>query len=305
MSDKLLEVHIRHTLHTAHGILPMEVDFVLPGNSILVLTGPSGSGKTTLLRQIAGLILPESGRITFGQNLWLDTPKGIHLPAQQRHIGFVFQDYALFPNMTVRENLDFALPQSGNRELISHLMEIAGLMQLADRKPHQLSGGQQQRVALVRALVREPELLLMDEPFAALDPEMQLQLQDLLLKLRRERPFTVILVTHDMGEIFRLADQVAILDTGKLTRIGTPAEVYLNDTTEGLFVYGEVLTCQRNGEMLAIRAWIDGKIRQFDIPAHWETQLQPGVAFTLHYSPGKADIRIIHPNGDAPLAAAP
>lgn len=293
MSDNLLEVHIRHTLHTAEGILPMEVDFALPGNSILALTGPSGTGKTTLLRQIAGLAIPESGRITFGKNPWLDTASRLHVPAQQRHIGFVFQDYALFPNMTVMQNLEFALSKTHNKELISHLLETAGLTQLTTRKPHQLSGGQQQRVALARALVREPELLLMDEPFAALDPDMQLQLQDLLLKLHRERPFTIILVTHDVGEIFRLTDQVAVMGNGRLIRIGSPAEVYLNDQTDALLIYGEVLTRERRNEMLSVQAWIDGKIRQFNVPMHWEAQLRPGAKFTLHYSGGDVEIRIL------------
>ena len=293
MSDNLLDVHIRHTLHTAEGILPMEVDFALAGNSILALTGPSGAGKTTLLRQIAGLAMPESGRINFGKNPWLDTASRIHVPAQQRHIGFVFQDYALFPNMTVMQNLEFALPKIHNKELVGHLLEAAGLTQLTTRKPHQLSGGQQQRVALARALVREPELLLMDEPFAALDPDMQLQLQDLLLKLHRERPFTVILVTHDIGEIFRLADQVAVMENGKLARLGTPAEVYLNDQTEALIIYGEVLTCERHNETLSVQAWIDGKIRQINVPTHWEAQLQPGAKFALHYGGGHVEIRAI------------
>jgi molybdate transport system ATP-binding protein len=276
----------------------MEIDFTLPGNSVLALTGPSGAGKTTLLRQIAGLATPESGRIIFGQNQWLDTTSRIHIPAQQRHIGFVFQDYALFPNMTVMQNLEFALPKIHNAELIGHLLETAGLTQLTDRKPHQLSGGQQQRVALARALVREPELLLMDEPFAALDPDMQLQLQDLLLKLHRERPFTVIVVTHDMGEIFRLADQVAMLEMGKVTRFGTPQEVYLPDSAQpdAPFIYGEVLTTERRGEALLIRAWIDGKIRQLEIPQHLEAQMQPGAKFTLHYSAGDGGIRVVGGN---------
>jgi len=273
----------------------MEVNFTLPGNSILALTGPSGSGKTTLLRQIAGLAMPGSGCIMFGKNQWLDTANSIHLPAQQRHIGFVFQDYALFPNMTVMQNLEFALPRKHNKELIGHLLETAGLTQLSDRKPHQLSGGQQQSVALARALVREPELLLMDEPFAALDPDMQLQLQDLLLKLHRERPFTVILVTHDMGEIFRLADQVAVMETGRLTRIGTPSEVYLDENNiQELIIYGEVLTYERREETLSVQAWIGGKIRQINIPAHWEAQLQPGAKFTVYYSRGTMEVRVIN-----------
>lgn len=222
MSDNLLDVHIRHTLHTVHGILPMEVDFSLARGSMMVLTGPSGAGKTTLLRLIAGLIHPDSGRITFENNTWLDSSLRVHVPVQKRHIGFVFQDYALFPHMTVRKNLLFALARNQSAEIADELLEATGLSQLADRSPAQLSGGQQQRVALARALVRKPELLLMDEPFAALDPEMRLQLQDLLLKLHRKHGFSAIIVTHDMGEIFRLADHVAIMEAGKLTRTGTP-----------------------------------------------------------------------------------
>lgn len=275
----------------------MEIDFALPGNSILALTGPSGAGKTTLLRQIAGLARPESGRIVFGNNQWLDIANGIHIPAQQRHIGFVFQDYALFPNMTVMQNLEFALPKIHNTDLVGHLLETAGLMQLADRKPYQLSGGQQQRVALARALVREPELLLMDEPFAALDPDMQLLLQDLLLKLRRERPFTMILVTHDMGEIFKLADQVTVMEHGKLRQFGKPADVFLTDPSplDGMLLHGEVLTCVRTGETLLVQAWIENRVRTLNLPLHLEPQLAPGQSFTIHYTPDPAGIRIIDP----------
>ncbi|GGM98173.1 hypothetical protein GCM10010967_35000 [Dyadobacter beijingensis] len=295
MSDNLLDVHIRHTLHTAHGVLPMEVDFALARGQIMALTGPSGAGKTTLLRLIAGLIHPKTGRISFQNDRWLDSRTRLHIPAQDRHIGFVFQDYALFPHLTVRKNLLFALAKNQSPAVVDELLEATGLAQLADRKPAQLSGGQQQRVALARALVRKPELLLMDEPFAALDPEMRYQLQDLLLQLHRQQAFSVILVTHDMGEIFRLADRVAMMEKGKLTHFGTPSEVYLNEqtATDGLVIYGEVLTCEHHEDTLAATAWIDGKIRRLSLPLHYENQLRPGVTFTLHYAGGNADLRII------------
>jgi len=300
VSDSQLDVHIRHTLHTAHGVLPMEVGFSLARGGIMALTGPSGAGKTTLLRLIAGLIHPGSGHIAFQNDVWLDTASRVHVPAQKRHIGFVFQDYALFPHMTVRKNLRFALAENQSPEIVDELLEATGLTQLADRKPAQLSGGQQQRVALARALVRKPDLLLMDEPFAALDPEMRLQLQDLLLALHRQHNFSVILVTHDMAEIFRLADHVGLMETGKLTRFGTPAEIYLNEVPQpgSLLIYGEVLTCERQGDKLSIHAWIDGKIRQLTVPAHLETQMQAGSTFTMHYSTENAGIRIIEPGSD-------
>jgi molybdate transport system ATP-binding protein len=300
VSDNPLDVHIRHTLHTAHGVLPLEVDFSLARGGIMALTGPSGAGKTTLLRLIAGLIHPTSGRIAFQNEVWLDTASRVHIPAQKRHIGFVFQDYALFPHMTVRKNLNFALAESQPGEIVDELLEATGLTQLADRKPAQLSGGQQQRVALARALVRKPDLLLMDEPFAALDPEMRLQLQDLLLKLHRQHHFSVILVTHDMAEIFRLADHVGLMETGKLTRFGTPAELYLNEMPKPgtLLIYGEVLTCERQGDTLAVHAWIGGKIRQLTVPAHLEAQMQAGKTFTMHYATESAEIRMIRPGSD-------
>ena len=295
MSDNPLDVHIRHTLHTAQGVLPMEVDFSLVRGSMMALTGPSGSGKTTLLRLIAGLIHPTSGRIAFQNEVWLDTASRIYVPAQKRHIGFVFQDYALFPHMTVRKNLSFALAENQSSGIVNEMLEATGLMQLADRKPAQLSGGQQQRVALARALVRKPDLLLMDEPFAALDPEMRYQLQDLLLKLHRQHNFSVILVTHDMAEIFRLADYVGLMETGKLTRFGTPSELYLNEPSQpdAILIYGEVLTCERNGDTLEIRAWIDGKIKHLTVPAHLEAQMQVGSTFAMHYATSHAEIRIV------------
>lgn len=294
MSDNLLEVQIHHTLHTAHGILPMEVTFTLPKAGIMALTGPSGAGKTTLLKQIAGLITPESGSISFNGKHWLDTSSQVRVPAQARNIGFVFQDYALFPHLTVLGNLLFALPNGGNPDVAHELLEITGLKGLAQRKPHEISGGQQQRVALARALVRKPDLLLMDEPFAALDTEMRFQLQDMLLRLRRQHAFSVILVTHNMGEIFRLADQVAVMDSGKVLRFGTPSEIYLSEPEPAgeLLIYGEVLTCERNDDHLVVNAWIENKVRMLKVPLHLQAQLIPGSSFALHYAADPAQIRI-------------
>jgi molybdate transport system ATP-binding protein len=295
VSDNLLEVQIRHTLHTAHGILPMEVTFELPKAGIMALTGPSGAGKTTLLKQIAGLIMPESGTITFNGEPWLNTPSNVHLPAQERNIGFVFQDYALFPHLTVLGNLLFALPRDSKPDIAHELLEITGLTGLAQRKPYEISGGQQQRVALARALVREPDLLLMDEPFAALDPDMRYQLQDLLLRLRRQHSFSAIVVTHNIGEIFRLADQVAVMDSGKLLRFGTPSEIYLSEKEPAgeMLIYGEVLTCERKDDHLTVNAWIENRVRELKLPLHLEPQLAPGSAFTMHYSANPAQIRIV------------
>ncbi|NIJ55786.1 sulfate/molybdate ABC transporter ATP-binding protein [Dyadobacter arcticus] len=273
----------------------MEVSFQLPKGHIMALTGPSGAGKTTLLKQIAGLINPETGRISFNSTTWFDSDLNVKLPTQQRNIGFVFQDYALFPNMTVRENLLFALSKGEDQGIVADLLKDTGLTQLSGRKPFQLSGGQQQRVALARALVLKPDLLLLDEPFAALDHIMRHQLQDLLLKFQQRYQFSVIIVTHDIGEIFRLAEQVAVMDNGKLVSFGTPYEVYLNKKTPSghLIIHAEVLSCQKQNNILHVQALVENKIRELELPVEMEIQLLPGTHFTLQYGTDSPQIGII------------
>ncbi|CAG5070551.1 Fe(3+) ions import ATP-binding protein FbpC 2 [Dyadobacter sp. CECT 9623] len=286
MSDSQLNIAIRHTLHTAQGILPMEVSFSLEKAAIMALTGHSGAGKTTLLKQIAGLLMPEEGNIKTENSAWLDTQNQISLPPQQRNIGFVFQDYALFPNMTVAENLTFALPKGGDRTIIKELLEATGLENLSGRKPDQLSGGQQQRVALARALVRKPELLLLDEPFSAVDPDMRYQLQELILKFHKLFQFTAIIVTHETSEIFRLADQVGIMENGKLPQFGPPAQVYLNinQPEKDLYIHGEIINYTKTADCIFANALIDNKIRLVKLPLGMEENILAGKKFTLSLS---------------------
>ncbi|MCE7061633.1 ABC transporter ATP-binding protein [Dyadobacter sp. CY343] len=283
MSDSQLNIAIRHTLHTAQGTLPMEVSFSLEKAAIMALTGPSGAGKTTLLKQIAGLLMPEEGKIAIGNALWLDTQNQYKSPPQQRNIGFVFQDYALFPNMSVAENLTFALPKGGDKTIVEELLEATRLENLADRKPSQISGGQQQRVALARALVRKPELLLLDEPFSAVDPEMRYQLQEFILKFHKLYQFTAIIVTHETSEIFRLADQVGIMENGKLTQFGPPAQVYLNNSQpeKDLYIHGEIINYTKTADCILANAWIDNKIRLIELPFGMEEKALTGKKFTL------------------------
>ncbi|WP_229214341.1 sulfate/molybdate ABC transporter ATP-binding protein [Dyadobacter flavalbus] len=298
MSDNLLDINIRHSLHTAHGTLPMEVVFTLKQGNILAVTGPSGAGKTTLLKQIAGLINPQSGKITFDGQVWFDDTTKKSFPPQLRNTGFVFQDYALFPHFTVEENLSFALQKEDDKSIVTELLEATGLTQLAGRKPFQLSGGQQQRVALARALVRKPRLLLLDEPFAALDYAMRYSLQALLLKFRQQFRFSIIIVTHDIGELFRLADQVIVMDHGKIEKAGTPAELFIqeNTSTQDFIIHGEVLACTKQNNQLHVSALIENKIRMLTLPLHFETELIPGNNFTLHYPLDSAQIRLITPS---------
>ncbi|WP_051664295.1 ABC transporter ATP-binding protein [Dyadobacter crusticola] len=285
MSDNQLKIAIRHSLHTANGEFPMEVSFALEKGSIMALTGPSGAGKTTLLKQIAGLQSPQQGKINFDQTVWLDSENQRNLPPQHRNIGFVFQDYALFPNMTVVENLKYALSKGSDPTIVNELLAATGLDQLSHRKPNQLSGGQQQRVALARALVRKPGLLLLDEPFSAVDPEMRYQLQELILQFHTNYRFTAIIVTHETAEIFRLADQVGVMENGKLTRFGAPATIYLNTNApeESLFIHGEVLRSEIAEDQLLVDVLIESKIRRIRLPLTMQSEIVVGRKFALKY----------------------
>jgi molybdate transport system ATP-binding protein len=222
MGDILMPmIHLRARMNLlfATGPAPLDVDFSLKAGSLTGLCGPSGSGKTTLLRILAGLTVPESGMIRVGDRIWLDTTQRIQLPTQQRKVGMVFQDAALFPHLTVRQNVAFAA-ENHRDSLVDELLILVDVEKLADRKPATLSGGQRQRVALIRALARRPEVLLLDEPFSALDFETREQLLNELVRLHRQFGTTTVLVSHHQDEIQRVADGILALKQGKLTDVG-------------------------------------------------------------------------------------
>lgn len=199
----------------AEGPGALRVQTTIAAGSLTALVGPSGSGKTTLLRLVAGLETPQQGRIVVDESIWLDTQQRISRPPQQRSVGYVFQDTALFPNMTVRENIRYAATPS-QQTAIPELIEATGLVAFADQKPGRLSGGQRQRVALARALVRQPQLLLLDEPFAALDNESAQSLRHVLLTLHLTWGTTTLLVSHHEGDVQALADRVIQLVQGRI-----------------------------------------------------------------------------------------
>ena len=201
-----------------------QVNLEIKNGSLIALLGPSGSGKSTLLRILAGLENPDEGRI------WLDGQDTTQVPLQKREIGFVFQNYALFPHLTVSENIAFGLDIrsiSSNRKLqrVQELLQLMQLEKFADRYPHQLSGGQRQRVALARALAVEPKVLLLDEPFAALDAKIRKQLRQWLRTLHQHISVTTVFVTHDHIEAFELAHEIVVLENGNIIQIGTPQEI--------------------------------------------------------------------------------
>ncbi|MBT8290326.1 MAG: ABC transporter ATP-binding protein [Muriicola sp.] len=238
----MVEVRIHKKLGAGTAEFTLNTDLTIAEGSLLTLYGPSGSGKTSLLRGIAGLLPPDKGYIAFQDRTWFNSEKKINLPPQKRNIGYVFQDYALFPNMTVIENLKFAKSKSAPNNIIADLLDVMDLAALENRKPETLSGGQKQRVALARALVQQPDVLLLDEPLAALDTDMRLSLQDHILDAHNKLGLTTIMVSHDLGEIMKLSDTTAIMKEGRITQLGPPGELFMEKHISGKFQFtGTVL----------------------------------------------------------------
>ena len=213
------------------GPIRLNAEFGCARGELLALVGPSGSGKTSVLRAIAGLLKPPGlqGRVSIGEQpdeVWFDSTRGLWQAPQQRRVGLVFQHYALFPHLTALENVALAARPEKTSDYFDALFERMGLMGLQNRRPSQLSGGQQQRVALARALAREPQVLLLDEPFSAVDAPTRQTLYRELAALRQSVAIPMVLVTHDLEEARRLADRVVILDRGESLQIGPPASVF-------------------------------------------------------------------------------
>lgn len=209
------------------------VTLEVKGGELVALLGPSGCGKTTLLRIVAGFISQTNGKVIIG-----DRPIDV-LPPNRREIGIVFQNYALFPHMTVAENIAYGLAARGESravqaERVAEMLATVRMEGFADRKPRQLSGGQQQRVALARALAIRPRILLLDEPFAALDKNLRLDMQIEIKRLQRQFALTAIMVTHDQDEAMSIADRIAVMSHGKIEQLGSPVEIY--DEPATLFV---------------------------------------------------------------------
>jgi molybdate transport system ATP-binding protein len=211
------------TLDIALALRTLRVDLALEvGRETVALVGPSGAGKTTVLRSIAGLIRPDRGRIALGDSVWLDTKRRIDRPPELRSVGYLFQDYALFPHLSVRRNVAF-----GGVERVGELLERFGIEQLANARPADISGGERQRVALARALARDPAVLLLDEPLSALDAHTRNAVRAELAELLREVQLPTLLVTHDFEDAAALADRIGVVLDGKLLQSGSAAELVL------------------------------------------------------------------------------
>lgn len=222
----MIELNLHKKLSGADGLIHLEVNISIETNELVTLYGPSGAGKTSIIRMIAGLMKPDQGSIMVNGKIWFDSQQKVHLKTQERPIGLVFQDYSLFPNMTVYENLKFALPKGNTADTIEEMLETIGLKNLRNAKPNTLSGGQKQRVALARALVREPSILLLDEPLSALDTTMRHKLQDDILAFHKRFGLTTLLVSHDYHEVIKMSDRVLVIENGKIANEGKAEEIF-------------------------------------------------------------------------------
>ena len=246
---------------------------------ILALLGPSGCGKTTTLRLIAGLEIPDAGTITLRGRVVAGPGHGV--PPEERGVGIVFQDYALFPHLTVGDNVGFGLSRATRRDRVDDVLDLVGLRGLSTRYPHELSGGQQQRVALARALAPAPAVMLLDEPFSNLDADLRAQMRDEVERILRASATTAVFVTHDQEEAFTLADRVGVLRAGRVEQVATPSQIYHRPATRfvasfvgaadflpgvvtGLGIVTEVGTFA-NVEQLEVGVRLDVMVRPDDI----------------------------------------
>jgi molybdate transport system ATP-binding protein len=250
----MIKAIIKKQLFTAEGKINLAVNIEIKNGEFTTIFGNSGTGKTTILRILAGLLDPEEGLIEVDSETWFDSRRKINLLPQKRHIGFVFEDYALFPNMTVRQNLEFAASHRKEKSFIDELLQMVGLNEFTGRSPAGLSAGQKQRVALIRAIARQPKILLLDEPLSALDVEMRLRLQDEIMKIYRRFGMTIILVSHDLPEIFKLSRSVFLLEGGKITKFDNPADMFIKKGLSGDFTFaGKIIDIQEGRNIVIVQ----------------------------------------------------
>lgn len=215
----MIYIDIEYRILTSEGSRILSVQTELPENQLICISGPSGIGKTTLLRMIAGLTKPDRGIIQVGDRIFYDSLNNINLSPQKRNIGFMFQDYALFPNMTVEENISFAQNKVKDKAWVDTLIKSYGLDALRNQKPDKLSGGQKQRTALARTLAKKADLLLLDEPLSSVDSTMRIKLQNEILKTHAVFGSTTIVVSHDQDEVNKMAQCVLYMEYDQIRLI--------------------------------------------------------------------------------------
>lgn len=253
----MIELKLKKRLSGSKDGFQIDLEHTIESGSLLAVYGDSGAGKTSLLRLISGLLVPDSGKVIVGDSTWFDSESKTNLPTQKREIGYVFQDYALFPNMNIRQNISYGIPKNKNPEWVDELISIVNLEDIQDRFPDTLSGGQKQRVALARALARKPSILLLDEPLSALDNKIRSELQDYILLMHKKLGLTTIMVSHDIGEISKMADSVIFMKDGKIERTGDALSLFTNRQISGKFQFsGEILDIQASDVIFIITVLI-------------------------------------------------
>ena len=273
----MIVIDVTKLLNSADGRLDAHFKLSINEGELLTLFGPSGAGKTTLMRILAGLETPDSGFIEVDGEVWFDSKHKINLPPQKRSVGFVFQDYALFPTMTVKENLLFAATDKSQHAYIDTLLEMTELTSFASQLPSTLSGGQKQRVALARALVRRPKILLLDEPLSALDPVMRQKLQNELSTIHAQLGVTTLLVSHDIAETVKLSDRLASVENGAIGRVCTPMEFFTTHTLSGkLQLIGEVLKLEEEFPVIIVTLLVGSSIVKTVVDTKEGKKLQIG-----------------------------
>lgn len=257
----MIEIDITKSLNGANGKILLHISTRLKTNDFISIFGKSGAGKTTLLRIIAGLEVADSGRIIVDNEVWFDSAKKINLPPQRRKIGFVFQDYALFPHFSVWKNLAFGLKDSRQKSKIDEILKLMELENLKNKLPKELSGGQKQRVALARALISNANILLLDEPLSALDNEMRGILQDEIIKLHRHFGLTTILVSHDISEIFKLSNRIIHIKEGKIVSDGDINSIFGEDSISAKFNFSaKIIDIAPNGIIFIVKILVNNQI---------------------------------------------
>ena len=254
-------IDLSHSFSTFQGIQKIEANLQIPLGEYVSISGISGSGKTTFLRLISGLIQPQNETIYWGEQVWHDTKTKQCIPPQERNIGMVFQDYALFPNMNTLDNIIFACKEKVEKKYLQSILDTLGLDNYLTRYPHQLSGGQQQRVAIARALISKPALLLLDEPFSALDESLKKTVQSFIYEIHQQNSMTTLVVSHQISEIKPYAHRFLQFENEKLLDYQYIEKKNLS--VQGILISKEI----SESEMSQVTLLYDGKTYQFPFPS--------------------------------------